>query len=345
MKKRFLFAALALVSWSLNAQVLDQPVATVKLTKTEIISQKEFKEKVALVEQATNKTLGTAEKTELLNELVANVLILQAAEKAGIKVGEAEVIAAAKAQLNAKMPDEEFKKAVEKQTGAPWAKFADNARKQLIAQKFIMQNPKSAELEKVTVTDSEIAAFFEENKAQFISPEMARISHIFFDTKKNPKGTLEQIRQRADDTQKLLSSGKATFEEMARKESDDKNTAGSGGDLGFIPRGTSSPASQQIAQLFGKEFIASVFGLKKGEVSKVLTSNLGLHIVRVTEKMDQKFLQLNDQINPMQSTTVKELIRNQLTGKNQQEALSKLLNDIVDELKKQADIKTYPKNI
>lgn len=344
MKKLSVLFFLIIAASGLQAQPLDVPVATIKLLKTEIITKKDLQEKVAILEKATRQTLTAQQKQSLLDELVNTSLILQAAEKSGLRVNEADVINYGRSQLNVKVTDDEFKKLIEQQTGATWAQFYEGTRKSLLAQKFVLSYPKSEEVGKAAVTDAEVTAYFEENKAQFVSPDMVRVSHILFDTKVKPSGTLDQIRKRADDTQKQIADGKATFEEMVRKESDDKSSAAVNGDIGFLPRGSTTEVSQQYIALFGKDFMSAVFSLKKGEVSKVLSSNLGFHIVRVTDKLDQKFLGLNDPVNPLQPTTVREFIKLQLTSKAQQEALQKLLADIVDELKKEAEIKTFPQN-
>lgn len=330
-------ALLLLSTLALHSQVIDVAVARLRYSKVEIITQKEFRDRVATLEAGLKQTLTLDQKKQLLDTMVSEKLILQAAEKSGIRVTDQEIIASAKAQIGQpNMTDADLRRVVEQQMGTTWNAFLTTSRTQLTGRKYVLANPQAQELSKATAADVDVTAYYEENKSKFMNPDLVRVSHIFFDTKKAPVGTPAEIRKRAEETQKAVASGQLTFEEAVRTRSEDKTSSAKVGDLGFIPRNDAN-----ITGLFGRDFLAALFRLKKGEVSSVLESNLGLHIIRITEKLDQKFLGINDPISPQDTTTVRELIKAQLSVQAQQEALEKLLESIVNGLKKDAEINLY----
>lgn len=339
--------SVALFLWAgcfLSAQSLDPAVATIKLYKTAVIGQKSFREKVVSYEKAMGKPMPTEEKTNMLNMLILDELLSQAAEKAGIKVTEEEVIKQYQ-QANPGITADQIKTAVEQQNGMSWDKVLVLIKRQLATQRYVAGHPLAGPLKNIDVNDKEISVYYEDNKAKFVSPDMMRFSHIFFDTKVNPKGTLMEIKKRAEDVQKKIASGQATFEEMVRKESEDKGTVALNGDIGFLPRNLDSSVGKQLLQVFGKDFLDQIFAMKTGQVSAVLTSNSGFHIIKATDKIDQHFMTLDEEIYPGKGTKVKDMIKQNLMQMKGAKAQEKVLSDIQDELKKTAEIKTYPENM
>lgn len=325
-----------------NAQGLDVPVATVRLTRAEVIGQREFRDKIGRLERVTNRTLNNDQKAELLNVMVNEILLVQAAERANVRATDAEVIAFAKAtaRVPATVSDADFRRLIEQQTGSSWDNFLREARKSFLIQKFLMSRPEAAQLQNIQITDQRILEFYNENKDEFRNPDLVRVSHIFFDTKQRPRGTLAEIQTRANNALTRLRNNQATFEELVRTESDDENSKVRNGDLGFLARND----AQAIA-LFGRDFLNAVFNLEKGATAtRVLESNAGLHIVRVTDRINQRFLELNDPVTPLSSTTVREFIRAQLQQQTQQQRAQEILEKIAADLKREATIQTFPQN-
>lgn len=343
--KRIWGIALCLLAGSfLSAQSLDPAVATVKLNKTAVIGQKTFREKVSAYEKASGKPMTAEDKGKLLDMLILEEMLAQAADKAGIKVTEEEIIKQYQS-ANPGVSAEQIKTAVEQQNGMTWDKVLVIIKRQLATQRYVAGHPLSGPLKNIDVNDKEISVYYEDNKAKFVSPDMMRFSHIYFDTKVNPKGTLIEIKKHAEEVQKKISSGQATFEEMVRKESEDKSTVALNGDIGFLPRNLDSSVGKQLLQVFGKEFLDQIFAMKTGQVSAVLVSNSGFHIVKATDKIDQHFMGLEEEIYPGKGTKVKDVIKQNLMQMKGSKAQDKVLSDIQDELKKTAEIKTYPENM
>lgn len=161
--------------------------------------------------------------------------------------------------------------AILKRANTTKEKALEDLRKELLAQKM---RDKIVEDSKVAMTDEEIAKFFDENKDKFKQPEALHLQQIFIKTRigKVPfdEKKMAEARQRADNALKRLQAGE-TFEAVAKSvsESPDRDK---GGDMGSLPV-TSLPP-------FLTEAAAS---MKPGDISKVIESDLGLHIFKVLE--------------------------------------------------------------
>lgn len=132
----------------------------------------------------------------------------------------------------------------------------------------------------VQVTPDELRNYYDQHREQYRVPEQVKVSHIWIkmplpgaDGKVDDKA-VAQAQSRADDLLKQLKGG-AKFEDVAKKYSEDPGSANVGGSLGWIGRG-------QMAA----EFEKAAFSLPKGQISGVVKSIDGFHIVRVDDKQE-----------------------------------------------------------
>lgn len=343
--KRWGWALLGLfVVGGLSAQTLDQPVATIKLDKTSsLVSQKAFRDRVAAIEAQRSITLDANAKNQLLQDMITEELIRMDEDLKGVKASDEDLLKQFRAS-NPGLTDSQIRTELEKQSGKSWDEATVPLKRQVANMKYFNQFPQSSELGKITVTDAEIKEFYDSNTALFTAPDYVRVSHIFFDTKVKPKGTLQEIQKRADDTLQKITSGQSTFEEMAASVSDDPGSAKANGDIGYLPRTLESQAGQRLLQIFGRDFLTAVFNLKKGEVSPVLTSNSGFHIVRVTQKIDKHFMTLDEPVYPGKDETVRAAIHQTLQQRKVMAAQTKMINEIGADLRTKASIKTFEQN-
>jgi peptidyl-prolyl cis-trans isomerase D len=145
------------------------------------------------------------------------------------------------------------------------------------------------------VSHDELQAYYNQHRDEYRVPEQVKVSHILIKTplpgpdgKIDPKG-LEDARKKAQDILKQLKSG-ARFEDLAKKNSEDLGSAKNGGDLGWIGRGRTVP-----------EFEKAAFSLPKGQMSDLVQSSYGFHIIRVDDKQDAHVKSLDEvkaQIEP-----------------------------------------------
>jgi len=345
MIKTGLLVVFAWVTVALSGQTLDQAVAKVSLYKTVVITQKVFREQVSALEANSKTTLAPADRLKVLDSLVLNELINQDSEKMGLKASDDDVLSQFRTS-NPGATDAQIKQALEQQSGVTWEKAVVTLKKQVVFMKYLANISKDQPQTSLDATPKEISDFYESNKALFVSPDYIRVSHIFFDTNVNPKGNPNEIRKRADEALAKITSNQSTFEELANTVSEDVGTAKVNGDMGYIPRAVESTLGQQLVKLFGVDFLNNLFALKKGEVSKVLTSTAGLHIVRITQRIDQHFQTLDEPVYPGAKTpTVKDSIVKVLQQRKAAAYQQQLISAAGEELKKKAKIELFKQNM
>lgn len=134
------------------------------------------------------------------------------------------------------------------------------------------------EFEKVIVAgDAETRKFYDENKARFHEEASVRASHILVRVdEKADAATKAKAKAQADDLAKQLKKG-ADFAALARKHSQDPGSAPNGGDLGFFGKGQMVPA-----------FAEAAFAAKPGQVTPVVESPFGYHLIKVAETKPER---------------------------------------------------------
>jgi parvulin-like peptidyl-prolyl isomerase len=349
MKTTFLFAALLLVTAGLAAgQSLDKPAATVKLTRTEVVTVSQLQRQISPLETQAKRSLTPDERRQVLDGLVARILIQQAAERDKVIVSDAELNSKLddyrKAQSQAlnvprDLTDAEFQTLV-KQSGANWDDWLKNFKYNLLLNDYALFKNKNLASTVAPVTDQDIQDAYDANKSAYFVDDIVTLRHIFIDTRQlTSKDDRDKAAKRADDILKELKAG-AKFADLVMKYSDDTQSKYNGGVFGSLLR-----SDTQHRQLYGSAFFDAVFKLKKGEISGVIQSNLGYHIVMVTDRFDAKLLGLGDLIPPGNKNTVRDVIRSSLTVQRQTEAVTAALNAIVADLRKQAEVKIFDDNI
>ncbi|MBZ5680326.1 MAG: peptidyl-prolyl cis-trans isomerase [Acidobacteriia bacterium] len=138
------------------------------------------------------------------------------------------------------------------------------------------------------VTPADLQAYYDQHRDQYRIPEQVKVSHILIKTplpgpdgKVDEKGVTE-AQHRAEDLLKQIKGG-AKFEDVAKKYSEDTVSAKQGGSLGFIGKGRTVP-----------EFEKAAFSLPKGQISDLVKSSYGFHIIRVDDKQEAHMKTLDD---------------------------------------------------
>ena len=148
----------------------------------------------------------------------------------------------------------------------------------------------------VQVSREDLQAYYNQHRDEYRTAEQAKVSHILIKTplpgpdgKVDEKGVAE-AQKRAEDLLKQLKSG-AKFEDLATKYSEDPGSAKQGGSLGWIGKGRTVPEFEKVA-----------FTLPKGQISDLVKSSYGFHIIRVDDRQDAHMKTLDevkDQIEPV----------------------------------------------
>jgi len=142
----------------------------------------------------------------------------------------------------------------------------------------------------VKITDEEMKKYYEEHKKDYYKDEV-KASHILISTvddngKPLSEAKKKEAKKKAEEVLKKAKSGEE-FSELAKEYSDDPRSAANGGDLGYFTKG-------QMVQPFEE----AAFSLKPGEISGLVESEYGYHIIKVYDKIDKQlsFDEVKDQI-------------------------------------------------
>lgn len=146
----------------------------------------------------------------------------------------------------------------------------------------------SQALTQSTPTEEEVRLAYEQRAADFVTPEERRARHILIEV---PAGAdqakIDAARKRAEEALKRVRAGEP-FEKVAQQLSEDPGSASAGGDLGFFGRGIMDP-----------EFEKAAFALNKGQVSDIVRSGSGFHVIRLEDihaGQRKPFAQVRDEI-------------------------------------------------
>ena len=165
-----------------------------------------------------------------------------------------------------------------------------------------------AAAENETVSLESINKYFEENQDEFSQPEERKASHILISV---PAAASEDekksARDKAENILELLKQNPDTFAEIAKEHSDDPGSAIQGGDLGFFGRG-----------VMVKAFEDKIFSMQSDEISDIVETDFGLHIIKLTDVKEAKRSDLTD-------------VREQIEKKLKIETMSSSFGEIVED--------------
>ena len=141
-------------------------------------------------------------------------------------------------------------------------------RDDLTVQEYLRQIAEAS----IKVTPEDVREFYDSNREKMRVPERVRASHILIAVPQDATGEVKsQKRTQIESVQTLLKNGDK-FSVLASKYSEDPVSARNGGDLGYFGRGQMVPEFEQVA-----------FSLKTNEVSEIVTTQYGYHILLVTD--------------------------------------------------------------
>ena len=206
-------------------------------------------------------------REKVLDVLIGQELLWQAAYKDKTIAGDEEIGQAFK-QYQAKFDDEISFDMKLQEGGYNKTTFQHNLKQQLSAQKWI----EKFALKDVTVSDSEVHTFYQQNEQQFIEAEKIRARHILIKLKPEASNLERESAMKLLADIKLEIDSGASFEALAKQKSEDSSAA-NGGDLGYFERG------QMV-----KPFEKAAFDLTPGEVSGVIETRFGFHLIQLVER-------------------------------------------------------------
>lgn len=203
----------------------------------------------------------------VINQLVSAELLYQAAQKFEIKDIETQIDAKIAQGKKRFSTDQEFEKSLKALDINP-AELREYTRRDLVISNFIQQTIVS----KISVSEDESKKFYDENSDKFKQEETVKASHILIGVDaKATDADKKKAKEKAEKLRKEVAGG-ADFATVAKGNSTCPSSQ-QGGDLGFFGKGQMVPAFEKAA-----------FSMKKGDVSEVVETQFGYHIIKVTDK-------------------------------------------------------------
>lgn len=268
----------SILLWSeADAKIIDKIVAVVN---EDIITLSELREiSVPYLERmkaklSLNYNEEQIKETErrILDQLIDEKLVNQETDRLEIVITEKEIDMTIRDVMdNSELSEEQFKQALVEE-GITLEKYREQIEEQMKKMRLLEREIQS----KVQVTEKEIEEHFKKHMDSFNTPPEVRLQQVLLMIPPEAsEQEISQIRGKAEEILQKIRNGE-DFNNMAKLHSQDSSAA-SGGDIGFFKQGDLIPELNEIA-----------FSLNVGEVSSVIQTSLGFHIIRVLEKRERQ---------------------------------------------------------
>jgi len=313
-------AVLMLAGTQARGEITDKIIAVVN---GEIITQNEFNAAFEPYLKRIDETYPGSDKeaiirqtkAALLQRFIDDLLIEQEAKKAGTSIKEEEVMEILRdslARQNIRMED--FLKKTESE-GRSLETVKNEVRGQMMRTRLMRREIKS----KVMISDQEIGEYYNRHRDEYEGKEAVRIKQILLLIPKNAdEETKTGIRNEAQQILNRAASGEP-FDLLAMKYSQGPE-AQQGGDIGFIEKGVIIPEVEKAA-----------FSLPLEQISNVIESSLGFHIIKVIDKRGAGLKKI-------------ESVREEIKTKLEDEKLEKKYDEWISAVRKKSFIeKRYPR--
>jgi peptidyl-prolyl cis-trans isomerase C len=245
--------------------------AVIARVNGEDVKKEEFERMIKTLESRAGQPIPPDRRDEILrgalDQLVVYTLLAQESKTRGVKVDEAEIEAKMQ-QLRGQFPTQEAYEKALKDRGMTAESLRQDARKDLSVTRLM-------DAEVATLpgpSDAEAKDFYAKNPDRFKEEESIRASHILIRVDPNADAATKAKKKATIDS--VLKKAKAgeDFGKLAQQYSQD-GSAAQGGDLNYFPKGQMVP-----------EFSNAAWALKPGEISSVVTTQFGYHIIKLTDR-------------------------------------------------------------
>ena len=266
----------------------------------EAISKSDFDEAVQEIEARAGEPVPADQRDRVLrgvlDELVAYRLLVQESRTRNTAINDAELEARI-ATIRQQFPTPEAFQQVLEQRNMSLEQLRAEVREDLVVAKLLEAQLGAT----TTVTPEQMTDFYAKNPDQFQQPERVRASHILISIPQGADAAAkEAARTRAAGILTDVKAGK-DFAGLAKQHSQDPGSAVQGGDLGFFERGA----------MVGP-FDAAAFSLQPAQVSDLVETTFGFHIIKVAEKQTARTIPL-DEVRPQLEQYLQGQTRQQQT--------------------------------
>lgn len=336
--KRFFYIALMLCTAMIFAQADLQPLAIVKLNKSETITLKHLRTRVEAYQKQSGQSIATVDqRKQILEALIDEKLVVQAATKAGMNITDSQVneffLNQMSQQAGRQVTEKELEDIVKKQTGKTLddlmrqqvgmglKDYKAFLKTQLLAQQYIA-SIKQDDLNAVAPTDSEIRNYYEINKTSFVQSDMIKIFLVV-----TPKGSDPASSEKiARNMYNNLKAKKTTMDALIKE--------GRNKDAGYSAGTMVLGKTEQYANMLGFKYmdLLELFKRDVGFISDFNTTENDYQFYQVLKKYDAKMLAISDVVMPDSTDTVYEYIKGLLGQQKQMAAFAKASQEVAQSL-------------
>lgn len=342
--KRLGFALLTFfMAGMMFAQADLQVLAVVKLNKNESITVKMLKQRVDSYQKQGNATLSVADRKKVLEAMIQEKLVIQAATKAGLSIPDSTVeqyfLQSLSQSIGRNVTEKEFEEIVKQQTnmsldeymkqqsGMSVSDYKAYLKSQLIAQQYVVSQ-RQKELQGVSPSDEEIRAFYELNKTSFVWSDMLKMFLVIVPKDKDA----EAARVKANGLYDGFKNKKSTTNQLTVDSKKEK----SGFQAGEMLVNKNQLSAQQLGVSY--DALIELFSKDKGYISDLIEQDTNFQFFTVLKKFDAKMLALSDVVRPETTTTVYDYIKQSLAQQKQMEYLTSAATEIATGLDTEANV-------
>ncbi|MGO8694217.1 MAG: peptidyl-prolyl cis-trans isomerase [Rectinemataceae bacterium] len=344
MKHSFRIALFALCAAAIlprfgAAQTIDEPVATVKLIRLEVYSLLQFKADIQKVEGTLHTQLTPQQRREFLDSQIDAILFRQYCERENIIVSDADVNQSylqLKSQLGPQADDAAVDASLRSQGVYQDAKVY--IKQQMLLSRYLQLKKADALKAIKTPTSDDVLKEYELRKSMLIRPDSVRVSVIFLDLRGKSADDQKKGQALMQSIAERLKSDPSSFDDVMLKGMDPNSGYHATSSL-MVSR------SPQAQTAYGENFLDTVFALKAGDISPLLSNPTGYVIARVNEILPQKQLTLSDPVPGQPNATVQDYIIYELTMRNRQAFLKSAQDELVAMLRKEGTVKIFDENL
>lgn len=269
-----------------------------------------YKKRLAMMGQQVPPEHTKEINKTIIDDLVSRELLIQNCNKTGIKVSDDE-LNKEMASIKARFQNEEQFNQVIKSQNLTMDDVKSDVRKALAIKKLMKNDIE----DKVSVDEKAVNEYYKNNSTKFVEGESVKASHILLMVDKNATKDAKETAKKKIDGLLIRARKGEDFAKLAKENSDDKGSGQNGGDLGFFSKGMMVPNFEKAA-----------FSLKKDEVSDVVETEFGYHVIKLIDKKPERTIPLSE---------VHDKLKNYLKSMEVNKKLSEYLAD----LRKKADVK------
>lgn len=321
---------------TLFAQADLQPLATIKLNKTESVTLKQLKERCDVYKKQTGVTSFSVEqKLQILDALIDEKLLVQAAAKTGISLTDSQIqdiyISSLQQQVGAEITEQQFAAMVNQQLGLSLDEFFEAQlnmnvseyktylKNQTLAQQYVLLQ-KGDEIQSVAATDSEVRDYYDMNQSSFFQSDILKLFLVVV-----PK-TEANAKQKAEALYEEIKANSLSFDEIKLKSKNDGYFQA--GDMYVAKNNT---AASQLG--IGYSDLLQLFKMQEGEFSLLTETDTDFQFYIARGITPAKLLTLSDVVQPDSTVTVYEFIRGNLTSQKQNLYFTQAVEEVVSTLR------------